>query len=169
MSQEVQGVHPLLHHRLYQSNIFRPVDISILATSTSCINDICINGCARLLHWALGQVTPNTTARCAIMSTYDLPCLRQGADDEQLWLSVQETSYWERDTWIIPIHRRFGDGGHWVLCVLYSKTRKMLLFDSLASQTGWLSDVAVSPTTFRTPDVAYVGFAGGHGAHGEDG
>lgn len=111
----------------------------------SCINEICVNSCATLLQWMFEMNYQETASKCVVMSTCNIRDIREGVSDELLWQMVAGTGYWKenKDVWIIPIHRQYSDGGHWVLCVAYMKTRKLLLFDSLG-EPGWADDVAVS-------------------------
>jgi hypothetical protein len=133
-------------HRIAQNGfpslVFQPQDINRLASPTSCLNDICLNGCAALLYSSFGGVHAE---RCAIMSTHDLVRIHHGALDIDIWRNIHRTLYWQKDIWIIPIHRpeRGSAEGHWVLCVAFFRTRQFLLFDSLAGQDGWQHDLKV--------------------------
>ncbi|KAG1892711.1 hypothetical protein F4604DRAFT_1565355 [Suillus subluteus] len=68
---------------------------------------------------------------CAILSTHDLPRIRYNASDEILWRNTSWTLFWEKDVWILPIHRP-SPVGHWVFCMIYIQTKQLHLFDSLA-------------------------------------
>ncbi|KZP30810.1 hypothetical protein FIBSPDRAFT_1038058 [Athelia psychrophila] len=126
------------------------VEISMLANSMSCINEICVNSCAMLLQRMFEMNHPETASKCAVMSTCNIRDLREGVRDELLWQMVYHTEYWKenKEIWIIPIHRQYNDSGHWVLCVAYMKTRKLLLFDSLGD-SGWTYDVAAAVALIR--------------------
>ncbi|KAF8833114.1 hypothetical protein BDN67DRAFT_874414, partial [Paxillus ammoniavirescens] len=50
--------------------------------------------------------------------------------------------YWEKSTWILPIHRPSA-GGHWLLCTIELTSKKLIVFDSLAERTLWKNDVEV--------------------------
>ncbi|KAH7919849.1 hypothetical protein BV22DRAFT_968476, partial [Leucogyrophana mollusca] len=81
---------------------------------------------------------------CAILSSHEIVRVRcDHLEDADLWRNCAWTKYWEKDTWIIPIHRPVVK--HWVLCVLRFPSREMHLFDSLANNTeeSWCSDVKV--------------------------
>lgn len=123
---------------------FNESDISLIACDTACLNDTCINGCATLLYSTFSITTPKTAAQCALLSTFDLDRIRDGLPDPELWRSVGRTAYWQKDIWLVPIHRGSRYAGHWVLCVVNLRNNRMVLFDSLAEQTGWKRDVAVS-------------------------
>jgi hypothetical protein len=110
---------------------FRKFDILYLASPTACLNAACINGCAAILH---ASYMSSTSKRCAIFSTYDLVNVHQRSN-EDIWQSIHATYFWLKDIWIIPIHRP--DPGHWVLCIAYVQSRKLLLFDSLGKIGGW--------------------------------
>ncbi|EGO05055.1 hypothetical protein SERLA73DRAFT_44847, partial [Serpula lacrymans var. lacrymans S7.3] len=51
--------------------------------------------------------------------------------------------YWEKDIWIIPIHRPLLVG-HWVSCIAHLSTKQLHLFDSLGDRREWKADVKVS-------------------------
>ncbi|KAG1879476.1 hypothetical protein C8R48DRAFT_767734 [Suillus tomentosus] len=113
---------------------FEPRDISFLASPTAFLNDVCINGCAVLLQMDM----PNSDV--AIFSTFDLPRIRYHATDDMLWRNTRWTCYWEKDVWVLPIHRP-AHVGHWVVCVIYLSTKELRLFDSLAERKPWKHDV----------------------------
>lgn len=117
-------------------------DMSRLADRTARLNDRCLNGCARYLELLLIS-NFHYDVNWAIFSTHDLVRIRHSVADEDLWRHLCPNSYWEKDIWIIPIHRE-SNGGHWVLCVAQIQTRKLLLFDSLAQRTGWDEDTQAS-------------------------
>jgi Ulp1 family protease len=78
----------------------------------------------------------------AIFSTHDLPRIRYNAIDDMLWRNTSWTRYWEKDVWVLPIHRP-SNVGHWVLCVIYFSRKELHLFDSLAEWKPWRHDVKV--------------------------
>lgn len=119
----------------FPRQIFDPKDIACLSSPTACLNDMCINGCAALLYSQLKVPTVD----CAILSTYDLPRIRNNAPDELIWRNTSWTCYWEKNVWILPIHRP-SDVGHWVICIIYFRTKELHLFDSLAEQEPWEND-----------------------------
>lgn len=118
---------------------FKKLDISYLASAIACLNCICINGCAAILH---ALYTSLTSRQCAIFSTYDLVNIRDRSK-EDIWQSISPTQFWLKDIWIIPIYRQDPEIGHWVLCIVYVQSRELLLFDSLGEMGGWASDVKV--------------------------
>ncbi|KAG2737948.1 hypothetical protein P692DRAFT_201732194, partial [Suillus brevipes Sb2] len=79
---------------------------------------------------------------CAILSTHDLPRIRYNAPDEVIWRQCSWTQYWERDIWVLPIHRP-SHIGHWVFCAIYLPSKEFHLFDSLGDQKHWKHDVKV--------------------------
>ncbi|KAG2156682.1 uncharacterized protein EDB93DRAFT_1238950 [Suillus bovinus] len=122
----------------FPCQLFDARDQSFLAQPTARLNDTCINGCAALLYseiLATSQMRP-----CAIFSTHDLPRIRYNASDEILWRNTAWTSFWDKDVWILPIHRP-SPVGHWVLCAIYIPTKELHLFDSLAERRPWKNDV----------------------------
>ncbi|KAG2070526.1 cysteine proteinase [Suillus decipiens] len=119
----------------FPRQVFDPKDIACLSSPTACLNDVCINGCAALLYSELKLATVD----CAILSTYDLPRIRCNAADERIWRNISWTFYWEKNVWIVPIHRP--SDSHWVVCIIYFQTKELHLFDSLADQEPWENDV----------------------------
>ncbi|KAG2139317.1 hypothetical protein DEU56DRAFT_735682 [Suillus clintonianus] len=118
----------------FPQQVFEPRDISFLASPTAYLNDVCINGCAVLLQIDI----PNPTV--AIFSTHDLPRIRYNAADDILWRNTSWTRYWEKDVWVIPIHRPTSVG-HWVVCIIYLSRKEIHLFDSLAERKPWKHDL----------------------------
>lgn len=104
------------------------------------------SGSALLQSYLSASTLPSsiTSQQCAILSTYELVRVRYNASDEDLWRNVRNTSYWLRDIWILPIHRT-APAEHWVLCVIYSKTHELFVFDSFAVQKPWRQDLKVIP------------------------
>jgi Ulp1 family protease len=111
--------------------------------SDKMLNDVCINGGAALLqdYFALIDDTAAYSRRCAILSTHELPHVRYQALDNDLWRNIRRTIYWEKDVWILPIHRP--RALHWVLGVVYVRENRILLFDSLAEERPWRADIQV--------------------------
>lgn len=83
----------------------------------------------------------------ATFSTHDLPRIRYNATDDMLWRNSSWTRYWEKDVWVLPIHRA-SNVGHWVLCVIYLSRKELHLFDSLAERKPWKHDVKVGSFDF---------------------
>ncbi|KAG0705804.1 hypothetical protein DFH29DRAFT_774590, partial [Suillus ampliporus] len=79
---------------------------------------------------------------CAILSTHDLPRIRYNAPDDVIWRNSSWVCYWEKDIWVLPIHRQSGIG-HWVLCVIRLSNKELHLFDSLGNRQPWQNDVKV--------------------------
>ncbi|KAG2751616.1 hypothetical protein P692DRAFT_20774814 [Suillus brevipes Sb2] len=117
--------------------LFEPKDISILNSPTARLNDVCMNNCAILLWYS--QLNTSAT-RCAMLSTHDLPRIRYNAADDVIWRHTSWVRYWEKDIWVLPIHRPSGIG-HWVLCIIQLSTKELYLFDSMGDRTPWQSDV----------------------------
>ncbi|KAG1770194.1 hypothetical protein EDD22DRAFT_977211 [Suillus occidentalis] len=107
----------------FPQQVFEPRDISFLTHPTAFLNDM---------------DTPNPTV--AIFSTHDLPRICYNAVDDILWRNTSWTRYWEKDVWVLPIHRP-ANVGHWVVCVIYLSRKELHLFDSLAEQKPWKHDV----------------------------
>ncbi|KAI6025272.1 hypothetical protein BKA83DRAFT_4492027 [Pisolithus microcarpus] len=81
---------------------FDPKDINILASNEARLNDSCLNGSAALLY---SLYLPTHRGEIALFSTHDLPRIRYNATDNTLWKTMSWTKYWEKLTWILPIHR----------------------------------------------------------------
>ncbi|KAH7905365.1 hypothetical protein BJ138DRAFT_1138299 [Hygrophoropsis aurantiaca] len=121
----------------FPRQIFDTRDLAILTSPTARLNDTCINGGAALLY---SHFLSPQAEQCAILSTHDLPRIRYGASDDDLWRNSSWTSYWTKDIWIIPIHRPL-PVGHWVLCTVYLVKRELYLFDSFAEEQPWRNDI----------------------------
>lgn len=113
----------------------------MLASPTAWLNDWCLNGCIPLL---ISTIQPANASRFAVLSTHELPRIRRDIPDHELWRVTSRTRFWTKDCWIIPIHRPAPEN-HWVLYIADFSRRELRLFDSLAQQTPWHSDVPVSP------------------------
>jgi Ulp1 family protease len=122
-----------------KKQVFTPKDIARLASPSTRLNDCCINGCAVLLYHQNIALVAN---KCALLSTHELVRIRLKASDDILWRNIAGTLYWEKDIWVIPIHRT-SPSEHWVLCVLYPREGKLHLFDSLNGEKEWETDIAV--------------------------
>lgn len=139
---------PLTTHVLYgqrENTTFEPSDISRLISPQELLNDVCVNGCARLLQQEFSASTyPHAehSQRCAILSTFDLPRVRYKCSDQHLWRNLRCSSYWTKDIWILPIHRP-SSGGHWVLCIITPHSREAFLFDSLGGHRAWRQNLKV--------------------------
>lgn len=83
-----------------------------------------------------------------MLSTHDLPRIRYNAPDDVIWRHTSWVRYWEKDIWVLPIHRPSGIG-HWVLCIIQLSTKELYLFDSMGDRTPWQSDVKVSSIIFK--------------------
>ncbi|KAG2077762.1 hypothetical protein BDR04DRAFT_999063 [Suillus decipiens] len=96
----------------------------------------------------------------AVFSTYDLPRIHYNAADDILWRNTLWTHYWEKDVWVLPIHRP-SNISHWVVCIIYLSRNELHLFDSLAEQKPWKQDVKVGSLQLSC-NVHFDGFAGYH-------
>lgn len=136
----------------YPHQTFELKDIALLASPTACLNDTCINRCTVLLFSKLKSVV---TGHCTLLTSYDLPRIRYNASDDILWRNISYTCYWEKDIWILPIHRP-SNIGHWVLCVIRFSSKELHLFDSLAEKKPWKNDIKVSLLMSRILCEAHV-------------
>ncbi|PPQ73357.1 hypothetical protein CVT26_015449 [Gymnopilus dilepis] len=132
---------PVDRPRRLGRSYFAVEDLERLRQIGVMLNDTCLNGCADVLKQLLDAdlvLGPNSK-RCALFSTYDLVRARYNAQDQVIWRSMSGSEYWLKDVWILPIHRP--RSLHWVLCVAYPRFRTVLLYDSLADQRTWVSDL----------------------------
>ncbi|KAG2337312.1 hypothetical protein BDR05DRAFT_895445 [Suillus weaverae] len=104
-----------------------------------------MNNCAILL-WC-SQLNTSATW-CTMLSTHDLPQIHYNAPDDVIWHHTSWVRYWEKDIWVLPIHRPSGIG-HWVLCIIQLLIKELYLFDSMGDRTPWQSDVKVSSIIFK--------------------
>ncbi|KAJ7583723.1 hypothetical protein C8J56DRAFT_1054242 [Mycena floridula] len=117
--------------RIPKSTIdFGREDLEILVTPDRWLNSGCINGLAALL-----QLHIRSRFHC-ILSSWALTCTA----DVGLWNLTWHQCYWEKDIWIIPIHRI--QQQHWVLCVVLPQSHSHYLFDSYAAPAkSWSQDL----------------------------
>ena len=120
-------------------------DIARLEDSTAFLNDVCINSTASMLQqlWQRpSEIHEQNSQRCAIFSTFDLPAIRYNITQQDMWRRTKDLQYWNKDIWILPIHRK--KPLHWVLCIIVVNSRELLLFDSLGSKESWKHEIKVS-------------------------
>jgi hypothetical protein len=144
--------------------IFAQRDIELLCSTDSRLNDICVNGCAALLHSESVHIGGDEVTPFAILSTHDLPRIRYHAADDDLWRNTSRSLYWEKPVWVLPIHRP-SSWGHWVLCSIHFDSHRILLFDSLAEHMPWQNEICVSPKFPITTAVLTTIFTGHHRNH----
>ena len=133
--------------------MFESKDLYIMQTSSARLNDTCLNGIAALFHAEFSQASSPSMShsqRCAVFSTHDLPMIRYNAKDDELWRRLHRLEYWNKDFWILPVHRTH-PSLHWVLCCISLHTRQLFLFDSLSDQLGWRRDTKVMSLYFNEP------------------
>ncbi|KIK15558.1 hypothetical protein PISMIDRAFT_114996, partial [Pisolithus microcarpus 441] len=79
----------------------------------------------------------------AIFSMHDLPRICYNATtDDTLWKMMSWTKYWEKLTWILPIHCP-SPCGHWVMCTINIVSQHLLLFNSFAEERPWKQEIWV--------------------------
>ncbi|KAJ2914613.1 hypothetical protein MD484_g5799, partial [Candolleomyces efflorescens] len=101
------------HARRY---VFGKDVLDRLSTATSRLNDECINNLSVMIQVMLAHtdVGPKASA-CSIFSSYELTLIRQTQPtqgSERIWANVKHLQYWQKQVWIIPIHRRIPHE-HW--------------------------------------------------------
>jgi Ulp1 family protease len=126
------------------SLFFAEEDLHRIYQGKSMLNDTCLNGCAGILKYMFDRhaTFAISSQRCALFNTHDLVRARYKAQDQDLWRMMSPSQYWEKDVWILPIHRPRHI--HWVLCIAYPKSGRVFLYDSLASGRYWSEDLQVS-------------------------
>jgi len=113
-------------------------DLSVMNSSTSRLNDNCLDGAAQillLLHSEQRSPYKESSSRCSIFSTQDLPLVRFNAGDDVFWRRTRLAQYWKKDIWLLPIHRVAVQ--HWVLAIILPHHRQIFLFDSFAEIRPW--------------------------------
>lgn len=115
------------------------------------LNDECINGLAALIQTRLTASSnageSAAASRCGILTTHAMLYVRCHLTELPLWRITRPTRYWEKDTWVVPIHRLAEE--HWVMAVILPYQRRVYLFNSFASSRGWKRDIPVSPPTSK--------------------
>lgn len=111
------------------------------------LNDECINGLASHIQTelagSLDQSVAYAARRCALLSSHAMLYVRCHLTDLPLWRLTHRTNFWEKDVWILPIHRLVEE--HWVLAVILPHHRRVFLFDSFSNSRRWERDIPVSP------------------------
>ncbi|KAJ6582196.1 hypothetical protein B0H19DRAFT_1370295 [Mycena capillaripes] len=85
-----------------------PEDLDHVTSSNGWLNGFVLTGLAAAFLNLFGHPTSASAAnanRCAVLSTYDLPRARYKASDDEIWRHTHCTKFWEKDLWLIPIHR----------------------------------------------------------------
>ncbi|KAF7290656.1 hypothetical protein MIND_01305900 [Mycena indigotica] len=85
-------------------------DLKRLQHRTRWLNNFCLNGVAALVM--KNFASPDIS--CALLSTLDLHRVQYDTNDSVLWHHLAPTEYWNKELWLIPIHRR--QQQHWVFC-----------------------------------------------------
>ncbi|KAJ6469415.1 hypothetical protein C8R45DRAFT_837134 [Mycena sanguinolenta] len=119
-----------------------PADLDRFLAPKGRLNGEGINGVMASLYLCFSNpYSPYVAAatRCAILSTYDLPRVRYKASDSDLWRFLGPTEYWTKSMWLLPIHRPAEQ--HWVCAVIDVSSYSIYFYDSLASQSGWRSNL----------------------------
>ncbi|KAI0669310.1 hypothetical protein C8Q78DRAFT_1095812 [Trametes maxima] len=117
-------------------------DMARLRQARGLLSDDCINSGAQVLlrHFDYGARTRGGSP--ALLSTRLVALHRVRTDDEGMWRDCARSAFWERDVWIIPIHRAIPDL-HWTLAVVYIKKKRIAYFDSFAEKAAWEEDAKV--------------------------
>jgi hypothetical protein len=119
-------------------------DLDSLTNPHSRLTGFCLNGVAATLHAFFSR--PDSpchleASSCAVLSTLDLHRIRYNSSDAEVWHFIGPTMFWNKTTWLLPIHRCAQE--HWVLAVIPVYQRQIFLFDSLTSKVGWCHDLTV--------------------------
>jgi Ulp1 family protease len=153
---DLRVTHVLHRMNGLATQYFEPHDLHRFHSS-NILSDNCINAGAALLQ---DHFSP-TGDRAAILSTHDLHRVRYQARDDDLWRNTRRTTYWEKDVWILPIHRP--QQKHWVLSVIYLRENRILLFDSFVNKNPWRADLQDILTLILR--MAIIATRNGHQRH----
>ncbi|KAJ7627703.1 hypothetical protein DFH06DRAFT_1443350 [Mycena polygramma] len=119
-----------------------PEDICRISSPTGRLNNFGLNGLAASFLNVFGHPhapTAATADRCALFNTFDLNRVRYKASDDELWKNVHHTAFWNKQIWLVPIHRRAEE--HWVLVAVAVHAQKLFFFDSFSQKSGWRRDL----------------------------
>jgi hypothetical protein len=140
-------------------------DIDRLKSRTGRLTGFGVNGLAAALLNMFGDPeSPDAVHAnlCAVLSTYDLVRVRYKASDDELWRHLHCTKYWDKQIWLIPIHRV--EEEHWVLAAVDIDQQQILFFDSLGVRSrGWRRDIRVCLPYFVYHAVNAHGIVGYNG------
>ncbi|KAJ7727050.1 hypothetical protein B0H14DRAFT_2410313 [Mycena olivaceomarginata] len=112
-------------------------DIARFQSPTGRLCGFGLNGVAAALL-ELFTRTGESARRCALFTTYDLPRVHFRCSDSELWRVISPSKYWEKNLWLIPIHRR--DEQHWVFVLVDVYAERIYFFDSLGGD-NWRPDL----------------------------
>ncbi|KAI0703077.1 hypothetical protein C8Q76DRAFT_801927 [Earliella scabrosa] len=121
--------------------VFSPDDMDRLRFPEKWLNDDCLNGCAQLLvhHFGTEKVAGGSVA---FLHSFAMAQHRNGTStDQSLWNTSRLSSYWEKDVWVIPVHKI--DAHHWELAIVYLADSRIAYFDSFGHKTSWEDDAKV--------------------------
>ena len=94
-------------------------------------NNVCINVSSSIIHSFL-LADLQTCPSASILSTYVMKYIQSRPTDEEIWRNTKSNLYWQAEVWVVPIH--LSALKHRVVCTIYIKEGKVLLFDSFAEQ-----------------------------------
>ncbi|KAI6024401.1 hypothetical protein EDC04DRAFT_2574215 [Pisolithus marmoratus] len=100
---------------------------------------MCVNRSAAILY---SLYLPIHHGEIPLFSTHDLPCIQYNATDNILWRMMSWMKYWEKLTWILPIHWP-SPCGHWVMCTIDLVSQCFFLFDSFVEERPWKQEIQV--------------------------
>ncbi|KAJ7832793.1 hypothetical protein B0H14DRAFT_3711922, partial [Mycena olivaceomarginata] len=112
-------------------------DIARFQSPTGRLCGFGLNGVAAALL-ELFTRTGESARQCALFSTYDLPRVHFRCSNSELWRVISPSKYWEKNLWLIPIHRR--DEQHWVFVLVDVYAERIYFFDSLGGD-NWRPDL----------------------------
>ncbi|KAI0259639.1 hypothetical protein BC834DRAFT_833182, partial [Gloeopeniophorella convolvens] len=124
-----------------RSPSFSPSDVARLEDTKGWLNDACINGCAYLLQRRIagaGGAPQTYNPDCAVFSSWVFGLAQRLESEsqpstEEVWRHVQNTEYWLRENWILPIHHC----NHWLLVVIRLSKGEIHCFDSFGNAALW--------------------------------
>ncbi|KAG7090139.1 hypothetical protein E1B28_011747 [Marasmius oreades] len=134
----------VIHTTLGVRHVFTVSELDRMDDSTCRLSSDCVNGLAAILQDLLARdlsasgtsiSSPRTAQDVAILSTYLVPKVFSEGNNAGIWRLTKSTKFWTALTWILPIHDT--DIKHWMLAIIYLKSGRVHLFDSLGSMGIW--------------------------------
>lgn len=128
--------------------MFEPEDCTCFTHWMDWLNDNCINNSIILLS---SRFSGSSSDMCAIITSHALSAFIRDASDDFLWWITACTTFWKKQTWIVPI---FDDSHlHWMLAVISLSDSTVGFFDSYANRSAWHEYSPVYFTIYLSPCI----------------